>query len=262
MCRRRTAGLQISQPEIRWRALLQQHVGEVPGIVGIGQQLGDSRSSRGARRPPADSAAPPASDRAGRAGPGRRPAACWSDRRTGERRLPERWVNFTAARCAWRARPRPPRRARDDRGGALFGGDHGPRVSCRPEGLPIARVPVVPGAPGARTRWTARARARRGPGPASTAAAPPDRRRGTRPGPANRPAAYTLRGPAAILDGAGRATAPAAETRGTGNNGGGKRQMADTRLIQSRYRLLELIGRGGMGECGAPSTSRWAVRSP
>ncbi len=33
-----------------------------------------------------------------------------------------------------------------------------------------------------------------------------------------------------------------------GNDGGGKRQMADTRLIQSRYRLLELIGRGGMGE--------------
>ncbi len=45
----------------------------------------------------------------------------------------------------------------------------------------------------------------------------------------------------------GRHTGRAGE--GTaGNDGGGKRQMADTRLIQSRYRLLELIGRGGMGE--------------
>lgn len=34
----------------------------------------------------------------------------------------------------------------------------------------------------------------------------------------------------------------------TGNDGGGKREMAETRLIQSRYRLIELIGRGGMGE--------------
>lgn len=33
-----------------------------------------------------------------------------------------------------------------------------------------------------------------------------------------------------------------------GNDGGEKREMADTRLIQSRYRLLDLIGRGGMGE--------------
>lgn len=32
------------------------------------------------------------------------------------------------------------------------------------------------------------------------------------------------------------------------NDGGEKREMADTKLIQSRYRLLDLIGRGGMGE--------------
>ncbi|GAA3075676.1 hypothetical protein GCM10020000_71160 [Streptomyces olivoverticillatus] len=61
----------------------------------------------------------------------------------------------------------------------------------------------------------------------------------SRLGPGSRPSAYKLRRQAAILEGPGEAQRI---------DGGRRHGMADTRLIQGRYELLDLIGRGGMGE--------------